>query len=164
KTRGKPLSIKALKDANGDARSYGEAIIKLFGTSGAEEEELSNYGPSRVSFSDCMLTPESRERAGKGEIVLTEVKSENSINRITGTAENPRFSERVPAGVEFSLHITMKIFDKDNSDELEGKLLEGLKLVEYDALGGSGSRGYGRVEFSFEDPDIQKKFESLRLF
>jgi CRISPR-associated protein Csm3 len=164
KTKGKPLSIKAVEDANGVERSYGEAIIKLFGTSGAEEEKLSEYGPSRLSFSDCMLTAESRERAGKGEIVLTEVKSENSINRITGTAENPRFSERVPAGVEFSLHITMKIFDKDNPDELEDKLLEGLKLVEYDALGGSGSRGYGRIKFSFEDPDIQKKFESRRLF
>lgn len=164
KTGGKPISIKALQGVTDEAQSYGEAIIKLFGTSGAEEEELAKYGPSRLSFSDCMLTDECRERAKKGEIVLTEIKSENSINRIKGTADNPRFTERVPAGIEFSFHITMKVFDKDNADELETKLLEGLKLLEYDALGGNGSRGYGRVKFRFEDKTIADKFEKIQLF
>lgn len=163
-TKGKPLSIKALKKSDGEAKDYGEAIIKLFGTSGAEEEELHNYGPSRLSFSDCMLTTNCRDKARKGEIVLTEIKSENSINRITGTAENPRFTERVPAGVEFTFHITMKIFEGDDADKLESKLLEGLKLVEYDALGGSGSRGYGRVKFIFDDSEINEKFSKLSLF
>lgn len=164
KTGGRPISIKDLKGVTDEAKSYGEAIIKLFGTSGAEEEELAKYGPSRLSFSDCMLTESCRERAKKGEIVLTEIKSENSINRIKGTAENPRFTERVPAGVEFSFHITMKVFDGDDDEELEKKLLEGLKLLEYDALGGSGSRGYGRVKFWFEDKTIAGKFEKLQPF
>jgi CRISPR-associated protein Csm3 len=36
-----------------------------------------------------------------------------------------------------------------------------MKLVEYDALGGSGSRGYGRVRFVFDQPEIQQRYESL---
>ncbi|MBW1975907.1 MAG: type III-A CRISPR-associated RAMP protein Csm3 [Deltaproteobacteria bacterium] len=164
KSDGKPLSIKVVEASDGSSRTYGEAIIKLFGTSGAEEERLAHYGPSRLSFSDCMLTDGCREQAKNGEIVLTEIKSENSINRIKGTAENPRFTERVPAGVEFAFHITMKVFDRDDPEALEAKLLEGLKLLEYDALGGNGSRGYGRVKFSFDDEGLEKKFRSLELF
>ncbi|MEJ5299604.1 MAG: type III-A CRISPR-associated RAMP protein Csm3 [Thermodesulforhabdaceae bacterium] len=163
-TDGKPLSINALGKASQDLKAYGEAIIKLFGTSGAEEEKLAQFGPSRLSFSDCMLAEEFREMARKGDVVLTEIKPENSINRIKGTAENPRFTERVPAGIEFSFYITMKVFDSDNPDDLENKFLEGLKLVEYDALGGSGSRGYGRVKFFFDDENLNRKFQDILVF
>jgi len=165
-TGGKPLSIKHLKDIKDESvKKEGKFIIKLFGTSGAEEKEISEYGPTRVSFSDCMITDDTRKKAASGEIVLTEIKPENSINRITGTAENPRFTERVPAGVEFSFKITLKIFDIDsNPDELEKMLLTGLKLVEYDALGGNGSRGYGRVTFDFDDKTINDKFSKILPF
>ena len=108
------------------------------------------------------MTKECQEKAQNGEIVLTEVKAENSINRISGTAENPRFTERVPAGVEFNFRITLKEFEGDEG--LEDLLLEGLKLLEHDALGGSGSRGYGRIRFEFDDSALQQKFESLDPF
>ena len=39
----------------------------------------------------------------------------------------------------------------DNPKEIEDDfalLAEGMKLLEYDYLGGHGSRGYGKVEFS----------------
>jgi len=74
------------------------------------------------------------------------VKAENVINRITGTAEHPRSIERVPAGTEFDFLLTFKIMD-DSDEENFKYLLQGLKLLEMDALGGSGSRGYGRIEF-----------------
>jgi len=165
-TKGKPLSIHQLKDIKEEKiKKEGERIIKLFGTSGAEEEEIKKYGPTRLSFSDCMITDDTRKKVAAGEIVLTEIKPENSINRITGTAENPRFTERVPAGVEFSFKITLKIFDIDEKpEELENMLLTGLKLVEYDALGGNGSRGYGRVKFEFDSDDINKKFREILPF
>jgi CRISPR-associated protein Csm3 len=91
------------------------------------------------------------------------VKSENSIDRITGTAQNPRFTERVPADVEFDFSVTLKLLN-ENEDELFDYLLRGLKLLQMDALGGSGSRGYGKVAFQFTDGELQHKFDNLKLF
>ena len=159
---GKPLSVEAIERAQTGDKALGLKIVKLFGTSGADSKAKEKIGPTRVSFSDCFLTEECREKARQGKIVLTEVKTENSINRITGTAENPRFTERVPAGVEFRFSITLKIFEGD--EDLEELLLQGLKLLQYDALGGSGSRGYGRVRFEFDDPDLNERFEQLNPF
>ena len=96
--------------------------------------------------------------ANENNLPLTEVKSVNSINRISGTAQNPRFTERVSAGLSFDFSINLKELDIDSNDDLVDFLLQGLKLLEYDALGGSGSRGYGRVEFEFSDPDLKKRF------
>ena len=158
----KPLSAKILENLSKDEKQEAERILKLFGTSGADSEAKKDLGPTRVSFADCFLTKECREKAQKGEIVLTEVKAENSINRITGTAENPRFTERVPAGVEFSFCITLKEFEDDQG--LEDLLLQGLKLLQHDALGGSGSRGYGRVRFEFDNPELQEKFDQINPF
>jgi len=157
KSEGKPPSMEVAK-----GNELGEKIVKLFGTSGADSEAKKDLGPTRVAFADCFLTEECREKAQKGQIVLTEVKAENSINRITGTAENPRFTERVPAGVEFRFSISLKEFEGDEG--LEDLLLEGLKLLEHDALGGSGSRGYGRIRFEFDDDEIKEKFSQISCF
>jgi len=161
-SEGKPLSVEAISRAQTGNRELGLKIVKLFGTSGADIQAKENLGPTRVSFADCFLTEECREKAQRGEIVLTEVKAENSINRITGTAENPRFTERVPSGVEFRFCITLKEFEGDEG--LEDLLLKGLKLLEYDALGGNGSRGYGRIRFKFDDPETEKRFKEMNPF
>ncbi len=157
KSDGKPLSMEVAK-----GHPMGEKIVKLFGTSGADTKAKEEIGPTRVSFSDCFLTEECREKAQKGEVVLTEVKAENFINRITGTADHPRFTERVPARVEFCFSITLKQFEGDEG--LEDLLLQGLKLLEYDALGGSGSRGYGRIRFEFDDNELNEKFKKINPF
>src|SRR5690606_11546917 len=82
----------------------------------------------------------------KSNYSFFEVKSENSINRICGTAQNPRHTERVPAGTIFEFRVTIRQF-KDDQD-LVGLLFEGMKLLELDSLGKSGSRGYGKVRFT----------------
>jgi CRISPR-associated protein Csm3 len=162
KVDGGPLSLKDLKSAEGEDRKACAAILKLFGISGSDQDEAGKIGPSRASFADCALDPEWRKTAFDKNMALTEVKSENSIDRIKGTAINPRFTERVPADAQFSFSITVKQMD---GDEDLGKLLfQGLKLLELDALGGSGSRGYGRVRFSFDDPSDQEAFESITPF
>ena len=66
----------------------------------------------------------------------------------------------MPSGAEFRFRVTLKKLDPD--EDLEGLLLEGLKLLEMDALGGSGSRGYGRIEFQFDDADVVKNFASIK--
>ena len=163
-TEGEPISISKLKSVKDDMqKEEGEKIIKLFGASAADSEELKDYGPARVSFSDCFFTEEIRQKIKKGEMVATEIKAENSINRITGTAKNPRFTERVPAGIEFEFSITFKKFDTDE-DDLEDMLLEGLKMLEMDSLGGNGSRGYGKVKFEFYDKKLNEKFKNIFPF
>ncbi len=161
-SNGKPLSVEAISQAQSGNKELGLKIVKLFGTSGADSKAKEKLGPTRVSFADCFLTEEYREKAQKGEIVLTEVKAENFINRITGTAEHPRFTERVPAGIEFKFCVTLKEFEGDEG--LEELLLQGLKLLEYDTLGGNGSRGYGRIRFEFDDDEIKAKFAEINPF
>jgi CRISPR-associated protein Csm3 len=92
-----------------------------------------------------------------------EVKSENSIDRIRGVARDPRFTERVVAGAEFDFSVSLKLLDQ-GEEELFAYLLLGLKLLEMDAIGGSGSRGYGRIEFTFNDREIEEKFKNIDPF
>ena len=54
--------------------------------------------------------------------------------------------------------------DCDEELDLLSTLLTGLKLLEHDALGGSGSRGYGRVRFRFDDQEIQQRFNDAQPF
>ncbi len=164
-TGGKPVSAKTLKlDLTETEKIQAEKILKIFGTSGADGEAAAFIGPSRASFADCLLNQESRLMTRASSLPHTEVKSENSIDRIRGVAENPRFTERVIAGLAFDFTISLKTMDTDQDNDLHGFLLEGLKLLELDALGGSGSRGYGRVEFQFDDQDLQQKFKEVQLF
>lgn len=162
KTEGKPLGHKDLKGLEGTELSDCENILKLFGASGSESDE-SSLGPCRASFADCPIEVEYKESALMDHLAFTEVKSENSIDRIKGTALSPRFIERVPSGVKFSFCITLKKLDEN--ENLEDFLLQGLKLLEMDALGGSGSRGYGQIKFSFtDDEELQKKFDAIEPF
>ena len=123
-------------------------LCKIFGTSGAREHA---QGPTRIIVRDAHLTEESRGRLKdmreeKG-LIYAEVKHENSIDRRWGTAKNPRPTERVPAGIDFDFEIVLRVFEGDRADDLLERVREALGLVEMDALGGSGSRGYGKVEF-----------------
>ncbi|MDW8095020.1 MAG: type III-A CRISPR-associated RAMP protein Csm3 [Caldimicrobium sp.] len=139
-------------------------ILKIFGLSGsAGEVILEEIGPTRVAFADCFFTEDYRKELEKNNHPYTEIKAENRINRITGTAEHPRHTERVPAGAKFSFEITFKIFYEEDR-ELFKELLKGMKLLELDYLGGSGSRGYGRIKFEIDSEDQRKEFEDLNLF
>src|SRR5581483_8169985 len=73
-------------------------------------------------------------------------KSENAIDRITSQA-NPRTLERVPAGARFHTRFVMDVLCEEDAP-LFLRVLEGLRLLEDDSLGGGGSRGSGRVAFA----------------
>lgn len=110
-------------------------------------------GPARLTFRDSYVNEKDKDtekliRKSKG--MLSEEKAEVTIDRINGKAGGggPRKIERVPAGVHFNLEISMKVFDSDNAEELTKTVEKGLKLIEFDSLGGSGSRGYGRIKFN----------------
>ena len=139
-----------------------KAILKIFGSSGADIEDETAFGPTRAYFSDCYLNEVWKNKAKENRWLLTEQKSENVINRINGTAD-PRFIERVPEGTQFDFLITFRNLE-NGEESLFDMLLSGLKLLEMDTLGGSGSRGYGRIAFSFNDMEINEKFKSLDPF
>ena len=142
-TKGDVIKGKTLQSAevtsNAELVRKGEAILKIFGSSGDDREEESGYGPTRVAFADCYLTEECRQEAKEKRWLLTEEKSENVINRIKGTAD-PRFIERVPAGVRFGFVMTFKILDDGDEDLFETVILKGLKLLEMDTLAGTVPR------------------------
>jgi len=163
-SKGKPLSDNVIQNCQDNKqRTMGERIIRLFGTSGSTDEENEKYGPTRVSFGDCMINTEWKAIATSNHWPMTEVKSENSINRIKGTAEHPRFIERIPSGVKFDFSIRLKQFKGDTSFQLDHLLLEGLKLLSHDSLGGNGSRGYGQVFFEFSDKEYQDLFNKMKV-
>lgn len=141
--KGKPFSFQHLSEIDTPAARQ---LLKLFGGApGGETEQLvKEIGPTRLSFWDCALNPAWLELIRKRNLLSTEAKSENSINRIAGVADNPRFTERIIAGAEFDFKLSLKVVD---GEDLLPLLLRGLKLLEADSLGGSGSRGYGKVEF-----------------
>lgn len=164
-TNGNVVSSDTLKKVSNDEKLKAkcEAILKIFGSSGADKDDESMFGPTRVSFADCYLDDDWRKKAKDNRWLLTEEKSENVINRIKGTAEHPRFIERVPEGAKFKFLLTFKILQDDDGN-LFDELLKGLRLLEMDAVGGSGSRGYGRIEFEFDDKTINEKFKILNPF
>lgn len=162
-TDGAPLSLKALKKASENQVELGRKIVTLFGSSGADEDEKRDIGPTRVFFADCFLDEAWKKEAEALGWPYVELKTENAINRIKGTAENPRTTERVPAGAKFRFSISLRVFDIDQNG-LETLLFQGIKLLELDSLGGSGSRGYGKVKFHFDDEDVRKFYESVKVF
>ncbi len=174
-TKGDVVKSETLRDIEKDKSLQNEqlkeklkincqAILKIFGSSGADKEDEQVFGPTRVSFADCFLDDDWKKLAKNNRWLLTEEKSENIINRIKGTAENPRFIERVPEGTRFKFLVTFKILEDSDNVLFDDILLKGLKLLEMDALGGSGSRGYGRIAFEFSDKTMNDKFKELSLF
>lgn len=114
----------------------GEEICRLFGSKKVR---------GRLLFSDSILGNEESLK-NMGLYSTTEVKFENGINRLSGVA-NPRQIERVIRGTEFPLNLIYNVEDQDELLEDMQTIADGLKLLEYDYLGGSGSRGYGKVTF-----------------
>ncbi|WP_341328210.1 type III-A CRISPR-associated RAMP protein Csm3 [Methylotuvimicrobium sp. KM2] len=165
-TDGQPLSFKHLKKLDGNVLDKAKALVKLFG--GAPDGDiasdlLAEIGPSRLSFWDCSLCPEWAKEMDDKNLLLTETKMENMIDRIKGTAEHPRNTERVPATAKFDFNLTIRVH---NDEDLLDTVLQGMKLLELTGLGGSGSRGYGKIKFrepKLDGQSIQDRLEKITL-
>ena len=114
-------------------------VCRVFGSSGD-----TNF-PARIKVRDAKFTAYYADQYVK---TGTEIKFENSLDRIT-SASNPRQVERVPAGAEFEFDIIYNVEDLDQLEDDIRNLLSAMELLEDDALGGHGSRGYGKVKFYF---------------
>lgn len=126
--------IAALPDCNKDD----ERIRRMFGSA-------QPVCRSRLQFSDCPILEESLRQFR--EIGVTEVKTENGIDRKTSQAK-PRQIERVSAGVRFQVRIVYDVMAPEETREDLEQLVHAMQLLQLDYLGGHGSRGSGRVSFS----------------
>lgn len=133
-----------LEQINGSTFGGNMDINNLFGFS--NENKI-----SKLIVRDAFLTKDSiqlLQNCDSLDMPYTENKSENVIDRITGTAGHPRQVERIPAGVKFNVEFIINIWDEDNEIELRNLLNKGISLIENDYLGGNGSRGYGQIQFN----------------
>lgn len=104
--------------------------------------------PSRLLVRDCHLVPASVAKLKEVAtgLYMTEWKFENGLDRITAAA-NPRQLERVPAGAEFKSELIYTVENASQAREDLKNLAIALAILEDDALGGHGSRGYGKIRF-----------------
>jgi CRISPR-associated protein Csm3 len=167
--QGNPLSFKHLVKLNGKTQDKAKDLLRLFGgapDSNNDDVVVREIGPSRLAFWDCALDKNWVEDMDEKSLMLTEVKMENSIDRISGTAAHGsgvRNTERVPATAKFDFKLTIRVHGKEN---LLDTVLQGLKLLELTGLGGSGSRGYGKIQFNdlkLDDQPIQDRLKTINL-
>jgi CRISPR-associated protein Csm3 len=118
-------------------------VCRVFGPHKKARHDL---GPTRIVVRDAACT-----RGGE-----TELKSENVIDRKTGTAMHPRKVERVVAGSEFTLRIGIQVWDLDagckHKDKTGGEALiefvkDGLRALQQTGIGSGISKGSGEIEF-----------------
>lgn len=121
-----------------------EQVIRLFGSSGSRD---SNAVPSRLKFSDCFMDQDKVEELRAANIRLTEIKTENTIDRKKGEA-NPRQIERVIRGAIFEFELIYDVLNKNEVYEDFKNISLAMGLLEKDYLGGHGSRGSGRIKFN----------------
>jgi CRISPR-associated protein Csm3 len=132
-----------------------DEICLLFGRSPGRLEKTTGEAlhssaatPARLAVYDAPLDETSISESMRENLddELTEVKSENAIDRITSQA-NPRTLERVPSGAKFHIRLVLDVLCEEDK-VLLSRVLEALRLLEDDSLGGGGSRGSGQVRFS----------------
>lgn len=153
--KGKMRALLAKEyNTNAAAKPDGDAacLTRLFGC--AKPGKEGEVKRSRVLIFDMFLANEAQLRK-QGLQSMTEIKFENTINRVTAVA-NPRQIERVMRGSLFDMDILYEV-EKDHEDEIVediAVLTEGMRLLQYDYLGGNGSRGYGKVVFCDMRADV----------
>lgn len=134
-------------------RVFGVIADSLKSTESSESSEANGNMPSltRLMVRDALITDETAEEL-KGldtDLLHTDVKTEVAIDRITSQA-TPGQIERVQAGLEFNFGMIFNVFVKEDLIFLK-HVFQAMTLLENDALGGQGSRGYGKIAFEIEN-------------
>jgi len=118
---------------------------RVFGTSRDKQSGVEKNRPARLMVRDGrLLNADKLKDAGTG--LYAEVKMENSLDRISSAA-SPRQIERVLRGARFDFELTYNIESPEEVLADVTEILACLRLLEDDYLGGSGSRGYGKIKF-----------------
>ena len=142
--KGKLRTLLAKKYNESPATKPDDDNPKLTSLFGSSKKGYIRTG--RLIFSDMTLA-NWEEMKKEGLTSKTEVKWENTINRSNAEA-NPRQIERAIRGSKFDLDIVYDVISKEEMIQDFEILKEGFKILQYDYLGGSGTRGYGKVKFT----------------
>lgn len=161
--KGKIRSLLEKRDGKNICNCGNCNICAIFGTGAGNEE--AQVGPTRVYVRDALINEQSKkmmeDKEGifkELELTYTESKVENTIDRKTSKAKNPRQTERVPASTRFDFEMVFNILEEKDIERFR-ELIVGLRMLEDDYLGSSGSRGYGRIEFKDIVMDIKTREE-----
>jgi len=145
---GQPWGMNSKLDLDPD-----DPVARIFGTPAKRDQWAS--GPTRLIIRDAPLDDNWRRDTLDKGLLLTEGKTEVMIDRIAGKAHDrvgPRQTERVPQGAGFEFEAVFRLYAYGGDGGRVDRnclawMIQGLDLLEQDALGGSGSRGYGRIRF-----------------
>ncbi len=149
--KGKLRSLLAKKRGWLTIEEEEEPLTEIFGHSGSNNKKGE---VAQLLVRDCFL--ENKDETDNEKFL--EEKTENSVDRKTGTASNPRDTERVVAGTGFKLDMIYDEYEEDGklkTNEHFKELKQGFLLLMDDYIGGSGSRGYGKIKI--EGVKIKKK-------
>ena len=131
-------------------------LCQIFGIPEQEAQKLSFSQPGRAIVRDIFLTQESElfllQQIQFSDI--TEIKVYRKMDRITAQGE-PYAIEQIPAGCHFHFDFLFTLYEKKDIRYFE-KFLECLLALESSSLGGSSSRGLGRIRFG--EWTIQESF------
>lgn len=152
-------SSQSVIDNKGKVSTKGIAA-KFFGVANNNEsskdnndnESSNNKFHNKLIVRDAFPTEDTIKMWDKHSDIIdgAELKYENSLNRITSKA-TPRNIERVPVNSKFKLEIVLSIYDETYTTKSDyeslNPLFKSMKLLQDDYLGGSGTRGFGKIEF-----------------
>jgi len=145
------LSSESVKNNRGknsnDINCVATQIFGIAAYRSTKEEKLILKYPTRVIVRDSYPTLETTKTWKNSEDVFggAELKYENFVDRITARSFL-RNIERIPRGSEFNFEIIFSVYEGDNEKNFI-ELLRSMKLLEDNYLGGSGTRGFGKVKF-----------------
>ena len=108
-----------------------DKVNNLFGvTERKENGKVVREGkPSKLIVRDAMLQEKSASElraCDNLDMPYTEGKWENVIDRVKGTAEHPRQTERIPTGVSFDVELIINVWDDDNAKDFITLLKKGI--------------------------------------
>lgn len=120
-------------------------VQELFGVSAQEGSKKMTIALIRDGFVTEEVYQKIKEKLDSGELI-TEEKMEVALR--DKKKANPRPIERVPKGYEFEFEVVFRFYEieEEKRQQYIDLFEEGLRLLEDDYLGGSGSRGYGKVK------------------
>jgi CRISPR-associated protein Csm3 len=163
--KGKLRNLLAKLEGSDDIKKDSNTINKIFGSPNANEviDGIKSQGITRLIIRDAFLSNADKLEGWEMENKYTEVKWENTIVRTKGSAEHPRQLERVPKGARFFYEMILDVYDEDKDERYLEEIKKAMNLLEDDYLGGSGTRGYGKIKFH-QNEDQTKTVESYVFY
>jgi CRISPR-associated protein Csm3 len=138
------VTIHTCKTPEEYNKNGGCPVCHIFGI----PADIGFTSPTRLIVRDIPLTDESADQLDKANTALryAELKTEVAIDRVTSAA-TPRTLERIPAGAIFGpAELVYSIYERADYARFK-VVIDAIQLVADDYLGGSGSRGSGKVDF-----------------